>query len=122
MSRNITPPAKQALVPMEKPSTGGNIIDVLDHVLDKGIVIDAHVRLAVAGIDLVTVEAQVLVASIETYLQHAEAVRRAGGFVDGRQLISIDGVRNPLVPGGTQEPQGRPATQIGSTPPRKTHS
>ena len=56
---------------------GSNMVDVLDHVLDKGIVIDAYVRIAVAGIDLVTVEARVLVASIETYLQHADTVRDA---------------------------------------------
>jgi gas vesicle structural protein len=47
-------------------------IDVLDRVLDKGIVIDAWVRLSLVGIDLVTVEARVVVASIATYLQYSE--------------------------------------------------
>ena len=55
--------------------TGGtNLIDVLDRVLDKGIVIDAWVRVSLVGIDLVTVEARVVVASIDTYLRYAEAV------------------------------------------------
>jgi len=49
-------------------------VDVLDHVLDKGIVIDAWVRLSVVGIDLITIEARVVVASIETYLQYADVV------------------------------------------------
>jgi NAD(P)H-dependent flavin oxidoreductase YrpB (nitropropane dioxygenase family) len=50
------------------------VIDVLDHVLDKGIVIDAWVRVSVAGIDLLTVEARIVVASIHTYVAWANAV------------------------------------------------
>jgi gas vesicle structural protein len=52
-----------------------SLMDVLDRVLDKGIVIDATVRVAVAGIDLVSVDAKITVASIETYLQLAEDPR-----------------------------------------------
>jgi hypothetical protein len=48
--------------------------EVLDRVLDKGIVIDAWVRVSLVGIDLVTVEARVVVASIDTYLKYSEAV------------------------------------------------
>jgi gas vesicle structural protein len=55
-------------------SSGTNLIDVLDRVLDKGIVIDAWVRVSLVGIDLVTVEARIVVASIDTYLRYAEAV------------------------------------------------
>jgi len=50
------------------------LIDVLDRVLDKGIVIDAWVRVALVGIELVTVEARIVVASIDTYLKYSEAV------------------------------------------------
>ena len=50
------------------------MIDVLDRVLDKGIVVDAWVRISLVGIDLITVEARVVVASIDTYLKYAEAV------------------------------------------------
>jgi hypothetical protein len=46
----------------------------LDRVLDKGIVIDAWVRVSLVGIDLITVEARVVVASIDTYLKYSEAV------------------------------------------------
>ena len=53
---------------------GASLIDVLDRVLDKGIVIDAWVRVSLVGIDLITVEARVVVASIDTYLKYSEAV------------------------------------------------
>jgi gas vesicle structural protein len=59
-------------MPLDRSSPSASIIDVLDHVLDKGIVIDAWVRLSLAGIDLITVEARVIVASIKTYLEYAE--------------------------------------------------
>jgi hypothetical protein len=47
------------------------VIDILDRVLDKGIVMDAWTRLSTAGIDLITVEARVVVTSIETHLDYA---------------------------------------------------
>src|SRR5579871_2960753 len=53
-----------------------NVIDILDHVLDKGIVIDAWVRVSVGGIDLITVEARVFVASFQTYISYAEAMAK----------------------------------------------
>jgi len=59
---------------VERRSSGTSLIDVLDRILDKGIVIDAWVRISLVGIDLITVEARVVVASIDTYLRYAEAV------------------------------------------------
>jgi hypothetical protein len=59
---------------VERASGGSSLIDVLDRVLDKGIVIDAWVRVSLVGIDLITVEARVVVASIDTYLKYSEAV------------------------------------------------
>jgi gas vesicle structural protein len=52
-------------------SQTASVTDVLDHVLDKGIVIDAWVRVSLVGIDLLTIEARIIVASIDTYLKHA---------------------------------------------------
>jgi len=63
-------------VPVERAQLGASMIDVLDRVLDKGIVIDAWMRVSVAGLDLITVEARVVVASIETYLRHSDDVAR----------------------------------------------
>jgi gas vesicle structural protein len=59
---------------IERAPSGSSLIDVLDRVLDKGIVIDAWVRLSFVGIDLVTVEARVVVASIATYVQYSDMV------------------------------------------------
>ena len=59
---------------VERTAGGTSLIDVLDRVLDKGIVIDAWVRVSLVGIDLITVEARVVVASIDTYLKYSEAV------------------------------------------------
>ena len=59
---------------VERVTGGTSLIDVLDRVLDKGIVIDAWVRVSLVGIDLITVEARVVVASIDTYLKYSEAV------------------------------------------------
>lgn len=59
---------------VERTPSGSSLIDVLDRVLDKGIVIDAWVRVSLVGIDLVTVEARIVVASIDTYLKYSEAV------------------------------------------------
>src|SRR5437660_650395 len=54
------------------------LLDILDRVLDKGIVIDAWVSISLVGIDLITVEARVVVASIGTYLKYADAVGLMG--------------------------------------------
>ena len=61
-------------MPVERAPGGTSLIDVLDRILDKGIVIDAWVRISLVGIDLITVEARVVVASIDTYLRYAEAI------------------------------------------------
>ncbi|HTD23279.1 MAG TPA: gas vesicle protein GvpJ [Terriglobales bacterium] len=62
---------------VERVPGGSSLIDVLDRVLDKGIVIDPWVRISLAGIDLIRAEARV-VASIDTYLKHANAVGPVG--------------------------------------------
>ena len=57
------------------PSPSG-LADVLDLILDKGLVIDAFVRVAVIGIELITIDARIVIASVDTYLRFAEAVNR----------------------------------------------
>ena len=75
-------------MPVERTTGGTSLIDVLDRVLDKGIVIDAWVRVSLVGIDLITVEARVVVASIETYLKYSEAV---GTITPASKPVAIDG-------------------------------
>jgi hypothetical protein len=71
---------------VERTPSGSSLIDVLDRVLDKGIVIDAWVRVSLVGIDLVTVEARVVVASIDTYLKYSEAVGITGPVSRPREV------------------------------------
>jgi len=57
------------------PSPSG-LADVIDTILDKGLVIDAYVRVSLVGIELLTIDARVVIASVDTYLRFAEAVNR----------------------------------------------
>jgi gas vesicle structural protein len=57
------------------PSPSG-LADVIDVILDKGLVIDAYVRVSVIGIELLTIDARIVIASVDTYLRFAEAVNR----------------------------------------------
>jgi hypothetical protein len=53
-----------------------SLADVIDTILDKGLVIDAYVRVSLVGIEILTIDARVVVASVDTYLRFAEAVNR----------------------------------------------
>jgi gas vesicle structural protein len=57
------------------PSPSG-LADVLDVILDKGLVLDAFVRVSVIGIEVLTIDARIVIASVDTYLRFAEAVNR----------------------------------------------
>jgi gas vesicle structural protein len=80
---------------VERVSGGSSLIDVLDRVLDKGIVIDAWVRISLVGIDLIT-EARIVVASIDTHLNYADAVA-PNGLVSGPTLGEAEGEEGELV-------------------------
>ncbi|MGO4618181.1 gas vesicle protein GvpJ [Nocardia sp. 2YAB30] len=60
---------------MARPNSSG-LAEVIDTILDKGLVIDAFARVSLVGIELVTIDARVVVASVDTYLRFAEAVNR----------------------------------------------
>ena len=59
---------------VEKAIASSSLVEVIDRILDKGVVIDAWVRVSLVGIELLAVEARVVVASVETYLKYAEAI------------------------------------------------
>ncbi|MFC2948860.1 gas vesicle structural protein GvpA [Virgibacillus sediminis] len=59
---------------IQKSTDSSGLAEVIDRILDKGIVIDAFARVSVVGIELITVEARVVVASVDTWLRYAEAV------------------------------------------------
>ncbi|MCE2721384.1 MAG: gas vesicle structural protein GvpA, partial [Anabaena sp. 49628_E55] len=58
----------------EKTNSSSSLAEVIDRILDKGIVIDAWVRVSLVGIELLAIEARIVIASVETYLKYAEAV------------------------------------------------
>jgi len=59
---------------VEKAIASSSLVEVIDRILDKGVVVDAWVRVSLVGIELLAVEARVVVASVETYLKYAEAI------------------------------------------------
>ena len=60
---------------LERPKPSG-LADVVEVILDKGLVIDAYVRVSLVGIEVLTIDARVVIASVDTYLRFAEAVNR----------------------------------------------
>ena len=73
VSRHAMAAAQQ---PVEKTSESASVAELVDVILDKGIVIDAWMRVSVLGLELLTIEARVMVASVETYLRYADAIGR----------------------------------------------
>lgn len=59
---------------VEKINASSSLAEVVDRILDKGVVVDAWVRVSLVGIELLAVEARVVVAGVDTYLKYAEAV------------------------------------------------
>ncbi len=98
------------------PSPSG-LADVLNVILDKGIVIDAFVRISVIGIELITIDARIVIASVDTYLHFAEAVNRldlaeTGGVgiedlqKDGSKRKTqgaLEGAKEKLTPGDNKD-------------------
>jgi hypothetical protein len=60
---------------LQRPG-GGSLAEVVDIILDKGLVIDAYVRVSLIGIEILTIDARIVIASVDTYLRFAEAVNR----------------------------------------------
>jgi gas vesicle structural protein len=73
-----------------RPSPTG-LADVIDSILDKGLVIDAYVRVSLVGIELLTIDARIVVASVDTYLRFAEAVNRLDISQDKEGLPGLVG-------------------------------
>jgi hypothetical protein len=98
------------------PSPSG-LADVIDVILDKGLVIDAYVRVSVIGIEVLTIDARIVIASVDTYLRFAEAVNRldlaqteTAGIQELREGGSsektkgaMEGAKDALKPGKSKE-------------------
>lgn len=64
------------MTPVARRPTSGTLAEVVDIILDKGMVIDAYVRVSLVGIELLTIDARIVIASVDTYLHFAEATNR----------------------------------------------
>ena len=91
-------------------------VDVLERVLDKGIVIDAQIDIAVAGISLINVNARVLVSSFRTYLRYADALAASAPIPPLRPVIS----RAELPSAGQSRPAPRARQRRGRRAARVT--
>ena len=86
-----------------RPQPSG-LADVIDTILDKGLIIDAYVRVSLVGIELLTIDARVVVASVDTYLRFAEAVNRLDISQDKEGLPGLVG--NMEQGGASRKTQG----------------
>jgi gas vesicle structural protein len=77
------------------------LADVLDVVLDKGIVIDAYIRVSLVGIELLTIDARIVIASVDTYLRFAEAVNRLD-LQPQDQVAGLPGLMREMTQGGAK--------------------
>ncbi len=82
----------------QRPSS---LADVLELILDKGIVIDAYVRVSLVGIELLTIDARIVIASVDTYLRFAEAVNRLDLQPQG-QVTGLPGMFQGMTEGGAR--------------------
>ena len=105
---------------LERPAPSG-LADVVEIILDKGIVIDAYVRVSLVGIELLTIDARIVIASVDTYLRFAEATNRLDLYEQGGEPLTevlgdlqeggaskktsgaIKGVKKALKPGDDDE-------------------
>ena len=90
--------ATQGVNRAPRPSS---LADVLEIILDKGIVIDAYVRVSLVGIELLTIDARIVIASVDTYLRFAEAVNRLDLQPEG-QVSGLPGLMREVTEGGAK--------------------
>ena len=118
---------------LERPAPSG-LADVIEIILDKGIVIDAYDRVSLVGIELLTIDARIVIASVDTYLRFAEATNRLDLYEKGGKDLSefvgdmqeggaskktsgaISGVKKALKPGSSDDDDEdrRPAKKSSS--------
>src|SRR4051812_6739112 len=126
---------------LERPRPSG-LADVIDVILDKGIVIDAYVRVSLVGIEILTIDARIVIASVDTYLRFAEATNRLDLYQQGGKDLTevmgdlqhggaakktsgvIEGVKESLTSGrrhdDDEDEERRPAKK--SSPTRRRRS
>jgi len=84
---------------LERPAPS-SLADVVDTILDKGLVIDVYVRVSLVGIELLTIDARIVIASVDTYLRFAEATNRLDLYEKGGE--DLPGVIERMQQGGAR--------------------
>ncbi|RLQ95479.1 gas vesicle protein GvpJ [Falsibacillus albus] len=79
---------------IQKSADSSSLAEVIDRILDKGIVIDAFARVSLVGIEILTVEARVVIASVDTWLRYAEAVGLLRDEVEEKGLLNQQNERS----------------------------
>ncbi|WP_231442418.1 gas vesicle protein GvpJ [Brevibacterium zhoupengii] len=123
MSTNTAERSRGSYV--DRPSSS-SLADVVEIILDKGLVIDAYVRVSLVGIEILTIDARIVIASVDTYLRFAEATNRLdltqqggrdlpemlGGMVEdgakGKTQGAVEGVKNALTPDDSDDEDEKP--------------
>lgn len=124
---------------LQRPSSSG-LADVIDIILDKGLVIDAYVRVSLVGIELLTIDARIVVASVDTYLRFAEATNRLDLYEHGGKDLTelmgngvhqaargktqgaLEGIKEAFTGGGDDEDEERRRPAKKTTSRRRQRS
>lgn len=83
---------------VERPNRSG-LAEVIELILDKGLVIDVFVRISLVGIELITIDARIVVASVDTYLRFAEATNRLDLYEKGKGGVGLPGLMQGVTEG-----------------------
>ncbi|WP_434591303.1 gas vesicle protein GvpJ [Brevibacterium sp. 1718] len=113
---------------VDRPSSS-SLADVIEIILDKGLVIDAYVRVSLVGIEILTIDARIVIASVDTYLRFAEATNRLdltqqggrdlpemmGGMMEngskGKTQGAVEGIKEALTPDDSDDDSGESSSQ-----------
>ena len=117
---------------VDRPSPS-SLADVVEMILDKGLVIDAYVRVSLVGIELLTIDARIVIASVDTYLRFAEATNRLDLYEEGGKDLSefigdmqetgaskkvggaVKGVKDAITGGDDDDEERRPRKRSSSS-------
>ena len=86
---------------LDRPAPSG-LADVIEVILDKGLVIDAYVRVSLVGIELLTIDARIVIASVDTYLRFAEATNRLDLYEPGKGGKDLPEMVEGMMEGGAK--------------------
>jgi len=124
---------------LDRPAPS-SLADVVEIILDKGIVIDAYVRVSLVGIELLTIDARIVIASVDTYLRFAEATNRLDLYEHGGKDLgeaigdlqeggaakkvsgAVRGAKKALTPGHDDEDEDEAPRRTRKAAPRRRQS